>query len=192
MVFLFIGGKKRKHTKTSTKTKKVEFCTEATWLSFLKKTTSCYIGNYNSSCKEVIKMSISMVINLFMCIITSYNALTLHSLTKLGRMLHFIYFYRYVWRFTYIYIYISYRWSVEILSLESWEEIKKKMVTWRKKRRTAKKRNKKKFCFWNRDWVLGESTEQCITLPLYMRKEQESSGSSPWLQKAIKKRKESI
>lgn len=68
-----------------------KFCTEASWLRFLKKVTSCCIGNYHSSCKQVIKVPISVVISLFMCVITSYNALTLYGLTKLGRMLHFIY-----------------------------------------------------------------------------------------------------
>lgn len=39
-------------------------------------------------------MSISVVIRLVMCVITSYNALNLNGLAKLVRVLHFIYIFK--------------------------------------------------------------------------------------------------
>lgn len=51
-----------------------------------------------------------MVISLFICVITSYSELTLYGLTKLGRMLNFIYIFIDMFEdgfYIYVYVHIQ-------------------------------------------------------------------------------------
>lgn len=96
----------------------IEFITEAWWLRFLKKATTCCIGNYHNSCEQVIKvvyLSDYQLVHVLNYFLQCTNAVWS---VKIRKHVHFIYIFIDIFEDGFIYmcvcvcVYIMYKSSI--------------------------------------------------------------------------------